>query len=193
MTYWNPRSDPLSTPRLAEEFSAESLVREYYAYLERVCVSILGDEQEAQDAVQETLLRALLHQGKFEPGTSLRSWLTTIAVNLARDLLRRRAALQRLQGVLHMVGLSPATTEEGVISSERDQALWQMVNGLDEKHRLPLILRYMHCLPVSEIAQILGLSEGTVHSRLHYATLKLQKRMAAEGNFAPERGAGGSR
>lgn len=192
MTFWNPRSDPLTSSSLSGEFTAESLVREHYAYLERLCLSILGDEQEAQDAVQETLLRALLHQGKFEPGTHLRSWLTAIAINLARDMLRRRAARQRLQGVLRLVGLSPANTEEAVITSQRDQALWQMVNGLDEKHRLPVILRYMHCLPVSEIAHILGLSEGTVHSRLHYATLKLQKRMAAEGSFAPERGAGGS-
>jgi RNA polymerase sigma-70 factor (ECF subfamily) len=168
-------------------------VRDHYAYLERLCLSILEDEQEAQDAVQETMLRALLHQAKFQPGTSLKSWLTTIAVNLSRDMLRRRSARQRLQGVLHVVRLAPASPEEAVIGSERDRALWQLVRGLGEKHRLPLVLRYVHGLPVSEIAQILGLSEGTVHSRLHYATRKLQQRMDADGSFAPERSAGGSR
>src|SRR4030042_3101028 len=104
MTIWNPRSDSLSAPSLTGEFTAETLVRDHYAYLERICLSILGDEQEAQDAVQETLLRALLHKAKFQPGTSLKCWLTTIAVNLSRDLLRRRAARQRLQAVLHLVG-----------------------------------------------------------------------------------------
>jgi RNA polymerase sigma-70 factor (ECF subfamily) len=193
MTTWNPRSDSLSAPVLTGEFTAETLVRDHYVYLERLCLSILGDEQEAQDAVQETLLRALLHQAKFQPGTSLKNWLTTIAVNLSRDMLRRRSARQRLQGVLHLVRLAPASPEEAVIGSERDRALWQLVHGLGEKHRLPLVLRYVHGLPVSEIAQILGLSEGTVHSRLHYATRKLQQRMDADGSFAPERNAGGSR
>jgi RNA polymerase sigma-70 factor (ECF subfamily) len=193
MTIWNPRSDSLSAPALTGELSAETLVRNHYAYLERLCLSILGDEQEAQDAVQETLLRALLHQVKFQPGTSLKSWLTTIAVNLSRDMLRRRSARQRLQGVLHLVRLAPTSPEEAVIGSERDRALWQLVRGLGEKHRLPLVLRYVHGLPVSEIAQILGLSEGTVHSRLHYATRKLQQRMDADGSFAPEQSAGGSR
>ena len=196
MTYWNPRSDSLPEPALAGDFSAETLVRDHYAYLERICLSILGDEQEAQDAVQETLLRALLHQAKFQPGTGLKCWLTTIAVNLSRDLLRRRAARQRLQSVLHLVGLASAKStspEEAVIGSEGRHALWKLVGGLGEKHRLPLILRYVHGLPVSEIAQVLSLSEGTVHSRLHYATRKLQHRMDAEGSFAPEHGAGGSR
>ena len=193
MTTWNPRSDSLSAPASGGELSAETLVRDHYAFLERLCLSILGDEQEAQDAVQETLLRALLHQAKFQPGTSLKSWLTTIAVNLSRDMLRRRSARQRLQGVLHLVRLAPASPEEAVIGSERDRALWQLVRGLGEKQRLPLVLRYVHGLPVSEIAQILGLSEGTVHSRLHYATRKLQQRMDADGSFAPERNAGGSR
>ena len=193
MTTWNPRSDSLSAPASGGELSAETLVRDHYAFLERLCLSILGDEQEAQDAGQETLLRALLHQAKFQPGTSLKSWLTTIAVNISRDMLRRRSARQRLQGVLHLVRLAPASPEEAVIGSERDRALWQLVRGLGEKQRLPLVLRYVHGLPVSEIAQILGLSEGTVHSRLHYATRKLQQRMDADGSFAPERNAGGSR
>ena len=196
MTYWNPRSDSLPAPALAGEITAEILVRDHYAYLERLCLSILEDEQEAQDAIQETLLRALLHQAKFQPGTSLKSWLTTIAVNLSRDMLRRRSARQRLQGVLHLVGLASASRtspEEAAISSERDRALWQLVRGLGEKHRLPLVLRYAHSLPVSEIAQMLGLSEGTVHSRLHYATRKLQQRMDVDGSIAQERSVGGSR
>ena len=196
MTYWNPRSDSLPTPASAGELTAEVLVQDHFAYLERVCLSILGDEQEAQDAVQETLLRALLHRSKFQPGTSLRGWLTTIASNLSRDMLRRRSARNRLQGVLRLVGLASANRdcpEEAAISSERDRRIWQSVNSLGEKHRLPIILRYVHSLTVSEIAQILDLNEGTVHSRLHYATRKLQQRIDADGSIAQEHRAGGSR
>jgi RNA polymerase sigma-70 factor (ECF subfamily) len=196
MTTWNPRPDSQTLPSAGGELSAEGLVSEHYTYLERVCLSILGDEQEAQDAVQETLLRAMLHQARFKVGSSLRSWLTAIAVNLCRDMLRRRSTRQRLQGVLRLIGIdsdSHANPEHIAIGNERDRALWRMVSELGEKHRLPLILRYVHGLPVSEIAQVLNLNEGTVHSRLHYATRKLQQRMEAEGSFAPEGGAGGSR
>jgi RNA polymerase sigma-70 factor (ECF subfamily) len=178
------------------EIYADTLVRDYYSYLERICLSILGNEQESQDVVQETLLRALLHQDKFEVGTSLKNWLTTIAVNLSRDLLRRRAARYRLQGILHLVGSASdvrVDPEEVMISSEQERRLRLAVKALGEKHRLPIILRYIHGLPVSQIAQILNLSEGTVHSRLHYALRKLQASMPADELATSHNDAGGSR
>jgi RNA polymerase sigma-70 factor (ECF subfamily) len=63
----------------------------------------------------------------------------------------------------------PATPEAVAAQHERDAELWRAINRLDEKHRLPLVLHYYHDLPTAEIAQILQISEGTVHSRLHIA------------------------
>jgi RNA polymerase sigma-70 factor (ECF subfamily) len=61
--------------------------------------------------------------------------------------------------------------------SELYKKLEVAVDGLDEKHRLPLILRYVHQLTIPEIAKILELNEGTVHSRLHHAREKLGRHL----------------
>jgi RNA polymerase sigma-70 factor (ECF subfamily) len=55
-----------------------------------------------------------------------------------------------------------------------------MLQSLGEKHRVPLILRYFQDLPVSEIAEILEISEGTVHSRLHVGRERLRTRLEQE-------------
>ena len=59
--------------------------------------------------------------------------------------------------------------EELVIQNEKEAALWKSLNQLDEIHRIVVILRYFHELPVREISEILAIPEGTIHSRLHSA------------------------
>jgi RNA polymerase sigma-70 factor (ECF subfamily) len=77
---------------------------------------------------------------------------------------------------LHLHRLSSATPEERILQSEVDRSIWAAVDNLDDKHRIPVILRYVHEFNVPEIARILDLNQGTVHSRLHYArqTLHIQ-------------------
>ena len=58
---------------------------------------------------------------------------------------------------------------------EADRQLWQAVDALDDKHRLVVILRYVHELSTAEIAAALDISQGTVHSRLFYARQRLQE------------------
>jgi RNA polymerase sigma-70 factor (ECF subfamily) len=70
--------------------------------------------------------------------------------------------------------LSP---EHAVETAERDHDLWAAVDSLDDKHRLVIALRYVHELPVAEIAQVLEINEGTVHSRLHYARRQLARQL----------------
>lgn len=173
---------------------SEALVREYYGYLHRLAYSILGDRLEADDAAQVSLLRALQNLGKYQSGASLKGWLSTIVINVARDLLRRRAARRRLENLLGWSGIWPQKEEppeHAYLKNEASTALWQAVASLDEKHRLPVVLRFVHGMPVSEIAAALRVSEGTVHSRLHYAVRKLQVRLDEAPNLAaphPKRG-----
>lgn len=61
------------------------------------------------------------------------------------------------------------------MDNETSERLWAAVDGLSDKHSIPIILRYVHNLPVRDIAAIMELPEGTVHSRLHYACKKLRK------------------
>ncbi len=162
------------------EARAAGLVREQAAYVRRLALSILGDPAEADDATQETLIAACRGLASFRGEAALRTWVTRITLNVCRSRLRRhrvRQALQDTLQALHLLSGARPEPEETAIQNEADRQLWQVVEALDEKHRLPVILRYVQELSVPEIAGILGINEGTVHSRLHYARQKLQAQL----------------
>ncbi len=154
----------------------DALVHEHYAYLRRLATSLLGDADEADDAVQETFIAAQRTLAHFRGESSPRTWLTRITINVCQSHLRRRRARQMMQQALqalHLIKNQPAAPEETVAQNEADRILWQAVDTLDEKHRLPVILHYVYELSVPEIAETLQIQQGTVHSRLHYAREKL--------------------
>lgn len=153
----------------------ETLVHEHRAYLFRLCLSILNEPDEAEDVTQETFVAALLGINQFRGEAHIRTWLSAIAINHCREALRKRKTRQTLHTVLQNLHLqnTPALPEDTYLQNESQRQLWDAVNALDEKHRLPVILHYAHNLPAPEIAQILSLSEGTVYSRLHYARKQL--------------------
>ena len=162
----------------------------YYDFVYNLAASFLCDPEEADDAAQETFIHAALHVDQYHAGTSIKSWLAQITINLCRDRYRRRKVRQRLMEILKKVTLLPGaavpTPEDSVILNERQRHLKKAIDALDDRHRIPLILRYQHGLSVPEIARALDLSEGTVHSRLHYAHLKL--RSGLTGSFKDKEG-----
>jgi len=184
-----------STPRAAEGppvFDVESLVAVYYPYVRRLALSMLDDGSdngaaEADDAAQETFIAACQAWDTFRGEAQLRTWLTAIAVNVCRGRLRKRKRRQRLHQALtalQRLTSGPLAPEETALQNEADAHLWQAVDKLGEKHRLPIVLRYVHELSVPEIAAVLGISEGTVHSRLHTARQRLQAQL--NHRFAPK-------
>ena len=155
----------------------EGLVEGFYADLYHLAITILGDADEAEDAAQETLIIAVTKLGHYQPHTNLKAWLYTIAVNICRGYLRKRKSRMAFQNMLQAFAPSETTSptpEEIAIKNEMDMQLWQAVNTLGEKHRLPILLRYLHNLSIHEIAQILGINAGTERSRLHYGVQKFQ-------------------
>jgi len=158
----------------------ECLVRDYYPYVRRLALTILDDPHEADDAAQETFIAACRALPAYRGEAKPKTWLTSIAVNTCRGRLRklkvRWAMAATLEALYSLVGRQPSP-EEAAIRLEGDRQLWAAVDALGEKHRLPVILRYAHELTVPEIAEVIGTSQGTVHSRLHYARKKLQARL----------------
>ena len=166
-------------PRTSEpEILAEILVEQHYTYLYRLAASILDDPDEADDAVQETILRALAHWQHIPSASERRGWLAVLAVNHCRDRLRRRKARQAVTNLLQTLHPGAGTTvEDLVVQNQHHGDIKRAVHSLDEKHRLPVILRFGHGMSASEIAQALRISEGTVYSRLHYAIRKLRQEL----------------
>ena len=159
-----------------EEDLARALLERYFKPLHYLAYSLLEDAEEADDIVQETLLVALNKIEQYEPGTDLKAWLCRIAIFRCRDVMRRRKVRKKWYGVwsrVTAIGSPPRTPEQHTADHELRGELWQAVDQLNEKHRLPLILHYIHGMTAPEIARILGIKEGTVYSRLHYACREL--------------------
>jgi RNA polymerase sigma-70 factor (ECF subfamily) len=167
----------LRTGSADRQLLAESLLDSYFADVHRLALSILRDDDEADDVAQDTFITALRHIDRYDPGTNLRAWLSTIAVNLCRDRLRRRNSRLRWRDLWSREQRSPASPSRNLeslhVRREANAALWASVNALDEKHRLPIILRYANGFSIREVADALHVPEGTVHSRLHHAIKKL--------------------
>lgn len=157
----------------------EALMLEHYNTVNRLTHAILRDAAEAEDAAQETFIKAATRLDQYQPGTSIRNWLVKIAVNLCRDKLRRAKVRQRLLDTFKYLtwqsARSASDPEDAVELSDRQNTILLAVNALCEKHRLPVLLRYVHGMSVAEISQIMDVNQGTVHSRLHYAHLKLRE------------------
>lgn len=151
------------------------LFRLYEEQAYRLAVTILRHEQDAEDVVQDVFLRVFERIKSYAGQSSFNTWFTAIVVNTCRDKLRR-------QKVRHAFSLdwlrgkaSAQDVVEEVSQRQRQQQLWDLVNQLDEKYRLPLILHYLERLPCDQIAAVLQIPTSTVYSRLNTARIKLRR------------------
>lgn len=170
-----------SPSKVAEvEIVFNQLLIDYYPSIHRLALSILDDRNDADDMTQETFISAYYSLPEFRSESNLKTWLYSIALNACRGRLRKRKVQYGLVNTLqslHLLNSPPSFPEQAVVQHESEQNLWRAVDELGEKHRLPVILLYVHELQVSEIAEILNLSQGTVYSRLHYARRKLHAQL----------------
>lgn len=134
----------------------ERVVQTYGNILYRLCFVMLGRESDAEDAVQETMIRYLQKAPRFENAGHEKAWLLTVAANQCRDLLRARKRHPQVN--LDDVGESPAAPS--------DSGILEALMALPEKFRLVLILYYVEEYPIADIAQIIGRTPSAVKMRL---------------------------
>jgi RNA polymerase sigma-70 factor (ECF subfamily) len=165
--------------REGDALAIEQLVDNYQERIYRLVLSILDDPGEAEDGTQEVFLAALRALDSFRGEASFTTWLYSIAINVCRNRLKTRRRHERIKGIFqelfHQTADRSSSLEEWVIKDESDAVLWQAIRAIDDKHRLPIILGYYHDLPVAEIAEMLDIPAGTVHSRLNAARKTLQR------------------
>lgn len=161
-----------------DERAIELLVRQHEAGVFRLALSIVGDADEANEITQETFIAALRSLRSYQEKTSFKAWLYTITLNMSRSRLRKQKVVDRLKTALATIFRveiqKQSSPEEVVLQNEKETVVWKALNELDERHRIIMILRYFQELSTSEIARILSISEGTVHSRLHTARERLR-------------------
>jgi RNA polymerase sigma-70 factor (ECF subfamily) len=169
-------SELLAKCRSGDPQAIETLVREHQARVYRLCLSILDDPEEAEDATQESFISALKSLKTYRGDSAFQTWLFSIAINSSRSQLRQRKRRTAINtGMVEMARTqsSEGSPERQMVEAERSEALWRAINSLDEKHRLPIVLRYYHELSTQEIADVLNVNVGTIHSRLSNARARL--------------------
>jgi RNA polymerase sigma-70 factor (ECF subfamily) len=161
------------------------LVERHHRRLLRVCERLLGDADEARDAVQEVFLKVMVKAGHFRPRALVSTWLYRIAVNHCLNMLRRR----RLR---RWVSLSPAPEGEDSVAPPDPQEeradphreldarrRWARVEraiaALPPNQRAVLVLARFEELSYKEIAETLEISLGAVESRLFRAMRALER------------------
>ena len=135
----------------------------------RLAVGLLRSAPEAEDAVQESVLKAWQHFGKFRPGSDLRPWLLTIVANECRRQRRSRwwSVIRGPQGLEEQVD---ETGSMDTTAADLRRALYR----LPHNQRLVVILRYYLDLSFEEIAQTIGVSEKAAKSRTYRALERLR-------------------
>ena len=164
----------------------EEVVRRYQEVAFRTAYVITGSGADAEDAVQEGLVKAYRALATFRPGAEPRPWLLRIVANEARNRIRSAGRRQRLELRLaegYRPGDAAPSPEAAAVAAEERRRLLQLVNGLSEEDRLVITSRYFLELSGEETAASLGIPEGTVKSRLSRALTRLRNRVeeAARG------------
>jgi RNA polymerase sigma-70 factor (ECF subfamily) len=149
-----------------------------------VILGLLRNREDALEVSQETFFRAYRKINSFQGGSSFYTWLYRIAVNLAIDAQRRlkRNPLdfrESMDGILEERNEVAKDPFAEVHDKQLRGKLNEAINDLTPEHRAVIVLRTVEGLSYKDIGEILGCSEGTVMSRLHYARKRLQDKLRA--------------
>ena len=149
----------------------DRLMEQYGSSLLRMSAIYLKDADLAQDAVQETFIKAYRHMNDYRGDSSEKTWLTSICVNTCRDILRTAWFRHTSRMDLDTLPERPADYKFP------DNTVLTEVMRLPAKYREVILLRYYEGLKLKEVADALGLTDGKVRSRLNKANEILRDRL----------------
>ena len=154
----------------------EQIIVRYEIRVMTLAVRLLGSRDDAPDAAQEVFLRAFKYLHRVDPGKPLEPWLFRIAVNVCRDLMRRR--IQRQNTFVEGESAEPVDQSgdpcAGLERKQRRVILQRALAQLPEKERLAIVLRDIEGLSTADVAAILQSSETTVRSQISRGRLRLK-------------------
>ena len=156
----------------------------------RVCWHYTGNREAAEDCGQEAMIRIWRNLANYRGECALESWVYRIAANCCMDWLRKKKRDQSVS-MEPMVeqGFDPADdapgTEAQVVAKDERQRLREAIALLPDDQREALILTQLEKVSYEETAQALGVSEGTVKSRVNRAKARLKEILSAERELSP--------
>jgi RNA polymerase sigma-70 factor (ECF subfamily) len=154
----------------------DALYRQEFRTIRALVWTLTGDLGVAEDLTQEAFLRAHARwrdlSGYDEPG----AWVRRVAINLATSVLRRRGREARA-----LVRFRARERQEWELP-QHDREFWAAVRALPARQASVLALHYYEDLPISDIAAVLGIAEGTVKAHLHQGRHNLGRRLGIAGS-----------
>ncbi|MDO4740748.1 MAG: sigma-70 family RNA polymerase sigma factor [Eubacteriales bacterium] len=163
-----------------DAYAFEQLMRRHEGRMYSVALRMCGNREDAQDCVQEAMLRIYRALDRFKGQSSFSTWIYRITMNTCLDELRRRKvrASTSLDTLLEN-GWSPTdetdTPEHRTIEAERRKALSGAIQSLPEDMRSAIVLREMQGLSYEEISDVLAVNVGTIKSRISRGREKLRQ------------------
>lgn len=185
-----PESDEQLLTRVArgQRQALEVLFRRYRLIAYRVAYRLLGNEADALDAVQEGFIKALTHLRGFQGRSSFKTWLLRVVSNAALDLGRQRGRREALSLDARAADdadsfhpLTETNPAAGLERADLRKLLGEALAILPEAQRRTFVLYADAGLSYREVAQEMGISVGTVMSRLFYARQKLRAHIEKSG------------
>ncbi len=177
----------------------ETLVHRYQRPLLGFILRSVGDRDRAEELLQDTFLRALSKSTEFQGNSKFSTWIYTIARNLcidtARKMVFRRhrsldAPIRSAEGdgptLLDRVEGHEPRADRAAIGHDLRERIAAAVDELPEEQREVFVMREVSNLPFKEIADIVGVPENTVKSRMRYALERLQRALAEYEDYARE-------
>jgi RNA polymerase sigma factor (sigma-70 family) len=168
-------SDILRVFFAGDQGALETIFRRYEVRIYAYCRNILGNREDAEDALQETFLR-ISRQRSFE-GDRVQAWIYRIALNVCRSHLRKRASrISRELRSEDTLPQTPAPTPAQVYAKQvTENEVSKAISALPEIQREVIVLKYLDHLKTPEIVDILEVSLSTVEGRLRQGREKLRR------------------
>jgi RNA polymerase sigma-70 factor (ECF subfamily) len=167
--------------RDGDSAARQELFQRHYDIAYRVALRFLGHQHEAEDALQDGMIKALVHLRDFDGRSGFRTWLLKVVSNSALDAVRKRRRRPTIPlGDSEIGGVEPAIDDDPTLGLRRkdlDLLLRNALDSLSPENRLTFVLFAEGGCSYKEIAAILKKPAGTVMSRIHYARQKLQAQL----------------
>lgn len=173
--------------RSGETVLFEVLMRRHNQRLYRTIRSLLKEEAEIEDVMQQAYIQAFTHLDQFEGGAQFSTWLTRIALNEALQRLRQRHRWVAIDGGdtaaqedgMKLLQKSEPSPEQQAFGRELARLLETTVDALPDLYRTVFMLREVERMSTSEAAEVLSVSEDVVKKRLHRAKAAIRERLDA--------------
>jgi RNA polymerase sigma factor (sigma-70 family) len=191
MTFLDQQAALIEKAKSGDEASFEVLILNCKTKAYNTALRYLRDEEDALDALQESLIKVYRHLGQFKGDCKFDTWVYRIVVNTCNDVLRKKRPYQSVQSIYQMgedgeteleIADTSPTPLQLLESKETTEFVLSCLDQLPIDHKEVILLRDVQGFSYEDISEILSCSIGTVKSRINRARLRLREKILEQND-----------